>query len=106
MGLGVAWLGPQLRAWDVDVTTSGGGDDAGAGSAEDLLYEIGSGSFLPGMDEPLRGAAAGHIAQFTTTLPDISTYLDGLVISEVMSHPTDPTAAEFAAGLTHCRQPR
>jgi trigger factor len=53
----------------VDVTTSGGGGDAGAGSAEDLLYEIGSGSFLPGMDEPLRGAAAGHIAQFTTTLP-------------------------------------
>lgn len=38
--------------------------------------------------------------EFTTTLPDISSYLDGLVISEVMYHPTDPTAAEFAAGFT------
>lgn len=24
LGLGVAWLGPQLRAWDLDVTTPGG----------------------------------------------------------------------------------
>jgi trigger factor len=53
----------------VDVTTSADGDDAAAGSAEDLLYEVGSAAFLPGMDEPLRGKAAGHIAQFTTTLP-------------------------------------
>jgi trigger factor len=53
----------------VDVTTAGDGEEAAAGSAEDLLYEIGSGSFLPGMDESLRGTAAGHIAEFTATLP-------------------------------------
>ena len=38
--------------------------------------------------------------EFTTTLPDISDFLNGLVISEFMYHPTDPTAAEFAAGFT------
>ncbi|MCF7676310.1 MAG: CotH kinase family protein, partial [Akkermansiaceae bacterium] len=37
---------------------------------------------------------------FTTTLPDLSPYLAGLVISEVMYHPADPTAAELAAGFT------
>lgn len=37
--------------------------------------------------------------EFTTTLPDISAFLDGLVITEVMYHPTDPTAAEIAAGF-------
>ncbi|MDA0766959.1 MAG: lamin tail domain-containing protein [Verrucomicrobia bacterium] len=38
--------------------------------------------------------------EFTATLPDLSTYLGGLVITEVMYHPSDPTAAEFAAGFT------
>ena len=38
--------------------------------------------------------------EFTTTLPDITDFLNGLVISEFMYHPTDPTAAEFAAGFT------
>lgn len=37
--------------------------------------------------------------EFTTTLPDISHFLDSLVITEVMYHPTDPTAAEIAAGF-------
>ena len=38
-------------------------------------------------------------AEFTTTLPDISNYLNSLVITEVMYHPTDPTHAEIAAGF-------
>jgi hypothetical protein len=37
--------------------------------------------------------------EFTTTLPDISNYLESLVITEVMYHPTDPTPAEIAAGF-------
>lgn len=35
---------------------------------------------------------------FTTTLPDISDYLNGLVVSEVMYHPANPSPAEIAAG--------
>jgi trigger factor len=50
----------------VDVTT---GEGDAPGSATDMLYEIGSGAFLPGMDEALQGKGAGHIAEFTTTLP-------------------------------------
>ncbi|MCF7730785.1 MAG: lamin tail domain-containing protein [Akkermansiaceae bacterium] len=37
--------------------------------------------------------------EFATTPPDVSSYLAGLVISEVMYHPANPTAAEFAAGF-------
>ena len=37
--------------------------------------------------------------EFTTTLPDISDYLDGLVITEVMYHPSDPSVAELGAGF-------
>jgi hypothetical protein len=36
--------------------------------------------------------------EFTTTLPDLSDYLAGLVVSEVMYHPSDPSAAEILAG--------
>ena len=39
--------------------------------------------------------------EFTPTLPDISSYLDGLIISEVMYHPSDPSNAEYAAGHTN-----
>lgn len=53
----------------IDVRTSHGGEELGAGSASDMLYEIGSEAFLQGMDEALRGKGAGHIAQFDTTLP-------------------------------------
>lgn len=38
-------------------------------------------------------------AEFTTTLPDISDYRDGLVISEFMYHPLGPSPAELAAGF-------
>ncbi len=37
--------------------------------------------------------------EFTTTLPDISDYLNGLVISEFMYHPAGPDPAELAAGF-------
>ena len=36
---------------------------------------------------------------FTTTLPDITPYIDGLIITEVMYHPADPSPVEVAAGF-------
>jgi len=54
----------------VDVTTTLAGADYAAGSAKDMLFEIGSGAFLEGMDEALRGSAKGSIVAFDTTLPD------------------------------------
>lgn len=54
----------------IDLKTTAGGEDIDAVSANDLLVEIGSGSFLPGLDEALRGKKAGAIEQFGTTLPE------------------------------------
>ncbi len=39
-------------------------------SAEDLLYEVGSGGLVPALDEQLRGAGPGAVLEFTDTLPE------------------------------------
>jgi trigger factor len=36
---------------------------------EDYLYEVGSGSDVPGLDDHLRGSVTGDILEFTTALP-------------------------------------
>ena len=53
-----------------DVKTRLDGEEFAAGSANDMLYEIGSGSLLDGLDEALRGSAAGGILEFPSTLPE------------------------------------
>ena len=37
--------------------------------------------------------------EFTASVPNISIYTGSLVVSEIMYHPADPTAAEIAAGF-------
>jgi trigger factor len=54
----------------VDVHTRSGDAEVAAGSATDLLVEIGSGAFLEGLDEALRGKQAGDVVDFATTLPE------------------------------------
>jgi trigger factor len=46
--------------------TRAGGDDL---DVTDFLYEVGSGSDVPGLDDQLRGARAGDILQFSAPLP-------------------------------------
>jgi trigger factor len=53
----------------VDVTTTKDGEEFAAGSATDMLFEVGAGMFLDGMDDALRGSGAGAIQQFESTLP-------------------------------------
>jgi trigger factor len=53
----------------VDVTTTKDGDEFAAGSATDMLFEVGAGMFLEGMDDALRGNGAGSITEFTSVLP-------------------------------------
>ncbi|HSG79973.1 MAG TPA: trigger factor [Acidimicrobiia bacterium] len=53
----------------VDVRAARDGEAIEAVSTTDMLYEIGSGAFLEGMDEALPGTASGGIAEFTTTIP-------------------------------------
>jgi trigger factor len=38
--------------------------------AEDILYEVGSGTFITGIDEHVTGAAAGDVIEFDGPLPD------------------------------------
>jgi trigger factor len=52
-----------------DVKTRLDGEDFAAGSANDMLYEIGSGSLLEGLDENLRGSGVGRILEFPSVLP-------------------------------------
>lgn len=44
-----------------------GADDL---DVEDFLYEVGSGSALPGLDEQLRGKSPGDILEFTSAMPE------------------------------------
>jgi len=48
----------------IDITRTGGED-----IVKDLMYEVGSGSLLEGIDIPLRGSKAGTIEEFDTHLP-------------------------------------
>ncbi len=79
--------------------TRSGGDDL---DVEDYLYEVGSGSDIPGLDDQLRGSAVGDILQFSAPVPgpegtEIPTSFRVLVkeIKEkVLPEPTDAWAAE------------
>jgi len=48
----------------IDITGTRNGERIDAVSTEDFLYEVGSGSFLPELDEVLRGAKVGDILTF------------------------------------------
>lgn len=52
-------------------------------SATDLLYEIGSGSMLPGLDEHLRGSSAGDIVAFESELPGGQTIAARALVKKV-----------------------
>ena len=53
----------------VNITVLRDGSELEEASASDLLYEVGSRSFIPGLDELLGGAEAGTIAEGQGTLP-------------------------------------
>jgi trigger factor len=79
--------------------TRSAGDDL---DVEDYLYEVGSGSDIPGLDDQLRGSAVGDILQFSAALPgpegteqDTSFRVLVKEIKEkVLPEPTDAWAAE------------
>ncbi len=54
----------------IDVSASVDGVEIEQAAANDLLYEIGSRSFFPGLDEILVGAAVGDEVEGEGTLPD------------------------------------
>jgi trigger factor len=54
----------------IDLTGSIDGEQVDALSASDYLYEVGSGTLLPELDEALYGAKTGAILSFEAELPD------------------------------------
>jgi trigger factor len=75
------------------------GDDL---DVEDYLYELGSGSDVPGLDDELRGSSVGDILQFTapvagpdgTEEPTSFRVLVKEIKEKVLPEPTDAWAAE------------
>ncbi len=54
----------------IDIAGSLGGEPLPGLTAEDYLYELGSGAVVPEIDENLRGASAGEVKEFTAAHPD------------------------------------
>ncbi|MDJ0925627.1 MAG: trigger factor [Acidimicrobiia bacterium] len=53
----------------INITASVNGEAIPEATAEDLLYEVGSASFIPGLDDLLGSASAGEIREGPGTLP-------------------------------------
>ncbi len=53
----------------VDVSATSNGEPVAEATAEDLLYEVGSGLLIEGIDDQLVGASAGATIEFAGTLP-------------------------------------
>lgn len=54
----------------INLVASQYGQPVEAASANDLLYEVGSGTLLDELDGQVTGRSAGNIEQFSTTLPE------------------------------------
>ncbi len=54
----------------LDLSATADGEPVDALSAEDLLYEVGSGGVVPALDEQLHGAGPGAVLEFTDTLTE------------------------------------
>jgi trigger factor len=54
----------------IDLRGTRHGEPVPGMSSDDFLYELGSGTVLPELDEQLQGAKAGDILKFTADLPD------------------------------------
>ncbi|MDF1595159.1 MAG: trigger factor [Acidimicrobiia bacterium] len=54
----------------INLSATDGDQSVEEAAAEDLLYEVGSGSFIDGIDSELEGASAGEIVSFSAPLPD------------------------------------
>ena len=61
----------------IDIAVSKDGEDVPAASASDMMYEIGSESFIEGLDALLDGASVGDTVDGAATLPEGYTELGG-----------------------------
>ena len=81
----------------IDLKGTRHGEPVAGMTTDDFLYEVGSDTVVPELDEQLRGARAGDIFKFTTDLPDGSTTFQVLVKEvkeKVLPDVTDEWASE------------
>jgi trigger factor len=64
----------------IDVRARRGEEEIAPVSASDLLYEIGSATFLEGLDQAIGGKKAGDIVEFSSTLPEAMGELGGSAV--------------------------
>jgi ATP-dependent Clp protease protease subunit len=64
----------------IDVRARSGEEEIAAVSASDLLYEVGSATFLEGLDQAIGGKKAGDIVEFASTLPEAMGELGGRAV--------------------------
>lgn len=90
----------------VNITVLRDGSELEEASASDLLYEVGSRSFIPGLDELLGGAEAGTIAEGQGTLPPGFTEHGGeevtlrVLVKEVRAKKLPELTDELVADVT------
>jgi trigger factor len=90
----------------VNVSAHAGGTEIEDAAANDLLYEVGSQSFIPGLDDVLIGAGVGAIAEGEGTLPAGFTDRGGEVVTlralvkEVKVKRLPEVSDEFVAEVT------
>jgi trigger factor len=65
----------------IDIAVTKDGEPVEAASAKDMMYEVGSESFIQGLDEILEGATVGTTVEGGATLPDGYTDLGGESVS-------------------------
>ncbi len=65
----------------IDIAVSKDGEPVDAASARDMMYEIGSASFIEGLDAILEGATTGETVEGEATLPEGYTDLGGESVS-------------------------
>jgi trigger factor len=90
----------------IDVSALADGVEIEQAAANDLLYEIGSRSFFPGLDEILAGAGVGDVVEGEGTLPDGFTN-DGdqdvmlrALVKEVKAKQLPDVTDEFVSDVT------
>jgi trigger factor len=86
----------------IDLHGTAAGDEVVA--SDDVLYEIGSGRLVEGLDEQLRGGKTGDILTFAATLPDGREVAFRVLVKDVkekrLPDPTDEWAAEASEFAT------
>jgi trigger factor len=90
----------------INLTASRNGEPIEEAAANDLLYEVGSGSFVEGLDAELPGSTAGTIVKFNAPLPEGFGELAGqevtmqVLVKEVKKKLLPELTDEWAAEVT------